>query len=219
MVKLKRVFLLAFGISWILAQSSAFAEAPPKAPPSKAPVEKTAEASVVEVPKLNLGIGVLFHNLGKRVSNSETGAKSLLGTAYSVLSIYGRFGEGNWFFVPALHYTIPGRMDFDSAAERSLLALSVMGARKIKSFEVRLGPGILFYSIQGVGGTAILNNGNSISEFYKPAYISTSRLFYFDVGGGYAWRRFRVDLDTLITGTFGKRRAVSTVLSLSYGVF
>ena len=86
---------------------------------------------------------------------------------------------------------------------------------------LKAGVGVLYSLINGSGGSAVLNNGNTTSTFGLPLFSSVTRNFYVDLGLGVGVTSdFRLDIDLILTQPFSDlKRAVSTEVALRYGVW
>lgn len=163
-------------------------------------------------------VGILNQNLAK-FSKAESGAKSFWGDTFINWAAAGRFGGGNWLALPMLTFTLPSRKTSDSETSKGVYTLSFSIVRKISSFELHLGPGLMLYRISGPGGEIVLNNGNSIATFYAPNTSSTARLLFWAIGGGWELpgTGVRFDLDSWVTSAFGNSRAVNLFAYFSLG--
>lgn len=202
--------------------------APPKKPAKAATVASPAESeedSLLE-PKsksrrrVHAGLGVMTQNLFGKTSTDVSGASNSLGTHYLGLHAQAHLGGGDWLFAPTLNVTPLGLEDSDSGSTRRVLSLGLMGVKRWSPWDIRLGPGLYFYQINGSGGRVTLNNGNSTQTFFRPGDTSTAFQFSAIAGIGREINPdFRVDWDFAVTGLAGERRALTSMLFLSYGVF
>jgi hypothetical protein len=99
----------------------------------------------------------------------------------------------------------------------SILNLGAFVGRRLGPLDLRVGPGVYFYMISGQGGSVVLDNGNSTSEFYSPGFTSTARMFYLSAGTGLELGAFRLDADAVFLNTFSRLRTISGYLTFSYG--
>lgn len=169
--------------------------------------------------QIDAGLGAIAHDIGGRVAGAPDGSSTFVGTWFPQIRLSTRWGE-QWGFEPSLHYTFPWRSDMDDSSTRSILSLSGVASYSLSSIHLKGGAGYLIYFVSGKGGKAILNNGNSTSEFYKPNRTSMSRMFYLTLGCGLKLIEnppVRADFDVWNTGLLSERRAVSFLTSISYG--
>lgn len=168
---------------------------------------------------LYFGPGIFIPYAG-RLSNSSTGSPSIFSPILPDLVLTGQFSS-LWDFgiSPVLGYTVFGHKSVDGGEKSTYLPFALRINKSFGLFDFRFGPGVLFYSISGAGGTSVQSNGSSTTTYALPSNSTTSRLLFFDMGTGINFDPFRVDLDGLISGTFSSRRAVSLMLTVSYGIF
>jgi hypothetical protein len=168
-----------------------------------------------------IGADAFLHNAFGEASTSPTGEKGKFGTLYPALFASLRIGGGSWQIIPGVLYTPLGKSDADGGSTRKLYAGSVAASRRFGIFDLRLGSGLLFYSIRGKGGTIDLDNGSagSTTTFYHPDASSTSRNFFGSLGLGFELGRWRLDLDAWMSAPLTSRRATSGIVGVSYGVF
>jgi hypothetical protein len=165
-----------------------------------------------------VGLGGILQNMLGKAAIGERGETGFFGTFYSAVFFSARTSVGGYRVVPALALSLPGRTDPDSAVRKTLLLLSVSSAFEYDRVDFRIGPGLAFYRVSGQGGTIELGNGTSSLTFYKPDYSAIARNFYLNLGAGVQFgRRFRADLDAVVMGVLGTRRALNLVVGVSYG--
>lgn len=178
-----------------------------------------ARADEGDEKSLYLGAGLLVLDPGY-LTNKSTGATSLTTALYSELALTGRFNlNPQWGISPLINYTPFGHKSPDGGEKTTLLAIGARLYRNLGQFDFKLGPGMLFYTVSGSGGSVSLNNGAGTTSFGIPSTSSTARMLYIDAGFGIDFSFCRLDIDALITGTFSARRATDIVASLSFGLF
>jgi hypothetical protein len=168
---------------------------------------------------IDLGAGLTSQN-AYRTASDDTGGKSLLGTTYVHFRLATALNIGtSWGLVPAVSYTPFGAKGADSGEKSKLLMADLQLFKSNGRFEIRTGPGVLYNSLSGSGGTTTLNNGGSSAVFGLPSTTTTTRVFYWSVGAGLSLFDYRMDLDVLVTGPMTSRRAFNPMITLSRGFF
>lgn len=176
--------------------------------------------------QLHLGLAALVQNTLGKIGYATTDSRSGFGQVYPDLAFKSRFDpwESPWYLVPTVHFTFPGRADADGAATKYILGLIANAERSIADFRVRGGFGLMSTFIVGSGGAVTLDNGSSTTQFYRPSYASSARNWIFDLGVSrdLSWRdettRFSWDADAWIASALTRRRSVTLVLGVSYGL-
>ncbi len=183
--------------------------------------------------KFFVGGGAIAPFLKKSTKN-EAGDKGWWPTAlmFNISAAYRFrvFTEGV-ALAPTLTFAPLGSRDYESGVRSRVITLSapfsfdVLASNpetSLVGIELRLGPGIFIYNMQGAGGEVSLNNGNTTTRFYLPGLSSTATLFL--VQGGLAvnfpapTKRYRVELDGLMTGALSARRTFGAQLLFTYGL-
>lgn len=168
--------------------------------------------------KFFAGFG-LYIPFSGRLATSDSGS-SVIAPLLPELSLLGEFNTGWGFGIsPMISYTVLGHQSVDGGEKSRYLPISVRIDENFDPFDLRVGPGILFYSINGSGGTSVQSNGGSTTTFAFPSSSVTARLFFIDFGVGFNWGVLRFDLDGLASGIFSDKRALSLTTNLSYGFF
>lgn len=168
-----------------------------------------------------VGSGVISQ-YSKRTAANSTGGTTLLATNALDLLVQGRFALGStgWGWSPTFSLTPISKSGANAGETSRLMTLDLRALWEPGSgFDLHFGPGLLFQTLSGSGGTVVLNNGTSTSTFGLPSGSVTTRIFYFDLGLGFQiveW--IRLDLDALVSGILSSRRAVSPTLNLSMRV-
>ncbi|NDG83695.1 MAG: hypothetical protein EBX52_01485 [Proteobacteria bacterium] len=169
--------------------------------------------------RLYLGAGVRSYNMGK-VTSSDDGSTSMVGELYLPLTLAYRIPmSGSWCLDPSISYTPLAVKTTDSISKTMLtVGLNATHAAS-QDFSLKSGLGLLVYSVGGPGGSVDRNNGGGTSTFYYPGNSQSSKMIYVDLGLGYQLTPgMKLDLDAAITGALSSRRAVTTTLSISWGV-
>lgn len=167
-----------------------------------------------------LGSGALFYNMSK-VTSTDTADISLIGQIYIPLTLTANFSMGTGAHLETvIGYTPLGVTAADSV-KKTIITLGSRYAQHLSPiFDFKGGLGVLFYSISGDGSTVTRNNGGSTATFYLPGSSQTSKSVYLDVGFGYLiGNDFKIDLDAMVVGAFSDRRAISSILTVSKGIF
>jgi len=166
------------------------------------------------------GAGALNRNSGAVATDATSSSKPLLAETYAQVSIAGFFDlGGNTSFSPDLHYTPIGLKESDTGETTRVLAFGARLNQTISSLvDLHFGPGLMFYSISGTGGTIDLSNGAGTSTFGRPDASATSTLVYWDLGAGYSLDPVRIEFSVWVAGALSSRRTLSPALTLSWGL-
>jgi hypothetical protein len=169
---------------------------------------------------LYLGTGATFYNMGK-VTSSDDASTSITGQIYVphlLLSV--QFPVLGFKLMPTFTYTPLSVKASDSITKKILTAGLIAVFETSAATDLKTGLGMLVYYVGGPGGTTVLNNGTGIATFSLPSTTNSSKSVYLDLGFGFKFgRSFRLDLDALVLSALSTRRSVSTILSLSKGIF
>lgn len=189
-----------------------------------APQTSRASSASSATPKgVYAGIGILNFDAGVASSSATSGTKPFLYQTYTMLSLTSYHSlKGLWQISPIFDFTLIGRKTPEGKAKTSVTTL---GARFIRpaffsGFNFHLGPGLVFYRIDGSGGTVDLNNGSGVSTFGAPNESRASNLIYYDFGVGYQKNKYRFEFSILVTELFKTtKRAISPVLTVNREIF
>ena len=184
-------------------------------------LQDPAHAAASDSSKLYLGAGAYIPYVGRLTNTSKSdGSTSFTSGTMAALSVTGQFKfYKNIGLSPLLAYTLFGHKSNDGGEKSYYLPIALRLNRRFKMLDLRAGPGVLFYSVKGSGGTATLSNGGSTSVFALPSSTASAHFYFIDLGMGVVARRLRVDLDGLVSGALSKRRAVSLLATASFGFF
>lgn len=165
-----------------------------------------------------VGVGLISLN-ARRFNATSAGQTSTLTTLlYPALSASARIGGGAFKLAPAFVFTPLPRNTSDGTKSR-LFALAAPVSYEIGRWDVRAGPGVLWYAVFANGGTKELPNGTSTKEFALPDRTAVSRLYVLEAGTGMQAGKFRLELDAWATEVFSSRRSVSIAFNVVYGVY
>lgn len=166
---------------------------------------------------LYLGAGVLSQNAGQ-LTNNSSGTSSLFTALYTQATLTAGFQLFSTLRLePNISYTPLGIGGSEGGSRSTVLSFGTNLAWKPTFFEIKLGPGLMFYQIGGSGGTSVQNNGSSTSTFALPNTTSVAKLFYVNAGIGFFVGSFRLDLDSWVINLLSSRRAINLVATLSFG--
>lgn len=90
--------------------------------------------------------------------------------------------EKNFSLHPNISFTIP-RRDGDKNTWAMGIISSFSAGWTLKKFLLQVGLGIEWNVIWGSGGTELLNNGNSYTDFWLPSGVRTSRNLFLNFSG------------------------------------
>jgi hypothetical protein len=165
-----------------------------------------------------LGAGLILQNMGE-VTNNINGSTNLSGSQSLAIIGSARIGGSSWLLAPAVTFMPINTTDSDNGSYKNITTLAFSIAKRFDWLELRAGPGVFWYAINGRGGTVTLDNGNDTAIFYKPINSASSRLFMLQGGLGVEFSKIRTDLDTWIVEAFSSsRRSFNMLISVSYGV-
>jgi hypothetical protein len=166
-----------------------------------------------------LGTGSMLYNMNK-VTSANDASTSIIGQFYIPLTLTMKLkAAGKTFLIPSITYTPLGVTASDSVTKK-ILSGNVNALMDFGAIEFKYGVGIMIYSISGTGGTVTRNNGGSTATFNLPGSSQSSKSILIDLGFGTEFGGdFRVDLDFLAVSALSSRRAISTTLLISKGIF
>ncbi len=175
----------------------------------------------------DLGLGFLGQNFGFTAAQ-PSGDAGTFGASSLTLNwnARGEIGSSGWFLNPWMAFTPFHRSDSDDSIEQRdwFFAFDLGLPLGESDWDFRAGTGVKLQSLSGNGGLVRLDNGNSTSTFARPSYSSSTLTFGLNAGFGGALPgfldgKFRLDLDTWVTGAFSSdRRAWDLLAALSWNV-
>jgi hypothetical protein len=179
------------------------------------------EAQAVKEKSLYIGLGLFSHNL-TQVTQNSSGEPSFFGPIYYPFLAQSFFKlHDDWYIGPTLGYTILPRTSPEGGEKTSFLMVNSPFLRHFgpeNKFDWSVGPGFIFYIIQGAGST-VLNNGNGTATFAVPGRTQYSNTISLNLGAGYTVDYIHLSLDTITEGILSStRRAYSIMFSVTYNV-
>ena len=165
------------------------------------------------------GIGYQSENVLGKITQSATGAKSVLGTAvYPLLIEYEMTVTKDLFFAPRLTYTLLTRSATGSSGKVTEWHLLLPLGMNINNgpWDWSAGLGIYNSKFSGSGGVVTLSNGNGTSQFALPGGTSETRLISVNAGTSYRMGKNSFGFDLITTGTFSDKRTIHLMLSYMY---
>jgi hypothetical protein len=173
---------------------------------------------------LEAGLSSTFHRLTREVS-SESGNTSLMGTTYYNLRLQYHLPVTNQIlFSPELDYmpaTWFARKSPDGNQTSKLSYLLLPATYQLTPVvDLSGGLALVEYTIKGNGGTTVLNNGGTTSEFGLPGRTVTTRTLAWVFGSGFTYNRVRGGLNLLINAPLSNdKRTLSLALYAGYPIF
>ena len=166
-----------------------------------------------------VGVGVYSENSFFRETQTSTGEKGLFG-AISIPIIFKYDWEmlPGLFLAPTLTYTPLGRSSAGNSATETLAHFMFPIGRNfgMSTWDWFAGPGILYRSIKGAGGTETLSNGTSTSVFARPSRSVSMMNITLNAGGSYTTGNSRFATDIVSEGLFSEKRSFSLMFSYCY---
>jgi hypothetical protein len=150
-----------------------------------------------------LGLGYHSESSLYKITQSQTGAKSMLGsTTYPLLLKYDMIIPGNYFFTPKLAYTLLSRNGSGSTIKSTFWHLMLPFGQNFtgSSWDWAMGLGVFNRTIQGAGGTTEQNNGTSTTTFAIPGRSSTSQTVTFNFLFSRKIQQHSINLDLITEG-------------------
>jgi len=150
-----------------------------------------------------LGLGYHSENSVSKITQSQTGAKSMMGTTTTPLLLkYDLMMSGNYFFTPKLAYTLMSRNGSGSTLKATYWHIMLPFGKNFtgSSWDWAIGPGIFNRTIQGAGGTTTLNNGTSTSVFAVPGTSTSSQIISFNFLTNYKIGSHHINFDFITEG-------------------
>ncbi|MCB0422470.1 MAG: hypothetical protein KDD61_15830 [Bdellovibrionales bacterium] len=170
-----------------------------------------------------IGVGLYTQNLFTVTTSNDASAALLGDISESPLFIWKSYFQpfSQTTIAPSLGYTLLPRKSKDGAAEISLLTLSLPVIHNINnSWDWSYGVSLLRQSIEGAGGTVVLNNGTGTSTFYLPTGTATTQVYSVDVGT--SWHittSSELSFDLRTTGILSNRRSFFLFIAYHYNLF
>lgn len=169
------------------------------------------------------GLALFSENSINKITKSDTGTNSLLGTSnYPLLLKYDVKSYENYFISPSLSYSVVSRSSSGGSAKATLWHLYFpIGANfSASEWDWSFGPGILNRTIQGSGGTQQLSNGTGVATFSLPGGKSTAQNYTLNFGGSYVYKKSRFGLDLITEELFSStKKNYNLMLSYSYAIY
>jgi hypothetical protein len=165
------------------------------------------------------GIGYQSQNVLGKITQSESGAKSVLGTAiYPVVFKYDLLVAKDLFFSPKLTYTLLSRSAIGGSGKVTEWHLMLPLGMNIKDgpWDWSAGPGVYNSKIAGSGGVVTLSNGNGTSQFALPGGTTETQLISVNAGTYYRAGKSSFGFDLMTTGTFSDKRTINLMVSYLY---
>lgn len=166
-----------------------------------------------------LGLAYVSENSFSKITKSDTGATSFMGT--TDIPLMGRMDfnmSKDLFISPRLTYGLLGRKGSESTITATNLHIYAPIGKNFSGnkYDWGIGPGILRRSLKGKGGTTVLNNGNDTSTFAVPGreVVTQTVTMNFGVSGNFGMITAGADLITEGLASSSKR-TYSLMLSLT----
>ena len=180
---------------------------------------KADQSSAFQNKNSYLGFAYVSENSFSKITKSDTGAASFMGT--TDIPLMGRMDfemSKDLFISPRMTYGLLGRKGSNSTITSTNLHIyAPMGKNFSDSkYDWGIGPGIMRRSLKGKGGTTQLSNGNDTSTFAVPGreVVTQTVTMNFGVSGKFAMLTGGADLIT--EGFFSStKRTFSIMLSLT----
>lgn len=173
--------------------------------------------------KHSVGVG-LYHQGLFSVTTSNDASPSFLGEMvdrpfFSWKSSWPAFGPSH--FTPSLSYTLLPKSTKDDAADITWLMLTLPLTQPLSStWNWSYGITYIRQTIDGNGGTVVLNNGTGTATFYRPTGSSTSTLFSADLGLHWLMDpKYELSFELKSTGLLSSRRSFNFMIAFHYQLF
>ena len=170
---------------------------------------------------LDIGASVLGHGLNS-VVNDPTGSTGTYGTLYYDLKAQAHFNyASDWDFSPALLYMPDFLLPYKapSGLSKSTYMILELPATwtPMPTFSLEMGLALMRYTIEGAGGTTVLNNGNSSNSFAVPGSNQTATTIGALLGPSLIYNDFRFTLDLLAESPLSSaKRTLSLMFSINW---
>jgi hypothetical protein len=173
---------------------------------------------------VDFGASTISRGLSKISQNTSGEDRNFLGTMYYSLVLGTSFDlSGDWHLAPDVTYTPWSRQSPDGGSSETLwtgalpVVYNLSGADS--GFDVEAGPVLMYYTLQGKGGTAVLNNGNGTSTFVLPGTWQTSKTLALQTGAGYSFGANKINLDLITEALLSNsRRQYDLMLTYTYNL-
>ncbi|MFZ4403172.1 MAG: hypothetical protein ACOYOK_03645 [Pseudobdellovibrionaceae bacterium] len=178
-------------------------------------------AMAARAKSLQLGLDVLSHGYNS-ITKSPSGTKSILGTNYYQLHVQTHFDVSySWQWSPYLGYmpsSLYARKTPDGGAKTSYIILGLPATYRLSDLvDVNIGPTLLWYNIEGSGGTAVLNNGNGTSTFGLPGRSVSAKTWAAQLGLAANSQDSRAAVDLLIEAPLNSsKRTISFLFTIAF---
>lgn len=168
-----------------------------------------------------VGAGSFSQNLLK-ITGSSDASKSFFGQLYAPqMSLMGDFRVSSAVEVfPTFAFTPISATGANGVKKSVMLFTLPFGWAWGSSSVVKVGPGLMMYSVSGDGASQTLNNGSSTATFYRPGSSQTAKEIVLDLGAAFElFDNFRLDLDAVIPGLLTTRRSLNISVALNWAIF
>lgn len=168
-----------------------------------------------------LGAGYYSQNAFNKITKSDDAKPTMWGTTSYPLHVkYDLSIMQDWFFSPALYYSLIKRNAAGSSAEITMIHLTLPFGKNFSSgdsWDWSVGPGLMQYQMKGAGGIQQLNNGGSTANFALPGRTVTVRTVTSNAEIGYNQNSFRVGMALIIEGLLNNtKRTESFFINFNY---
>ena len=173
--------------------------------------------------RYSVGAGVYNQSSFGKTTNASDGSPGTLGAmSFPIGLMYSGMVSDTFGIAPSVWYTTLARSSGGGTAKTTMMHLSIpltyaLTSGSVGEFDVLFGPGLLMYSIQGAGGTKVLNNGTSTSTFGIPGNTASVRTLSADLGIDWLFGQCRLGLDFAIEGAASTdKRTINVALNFLY---
>lgn len=168
-----------------------------------------------------IGVGTFIPTFAQLSKNRAAEVARYQSPFFIPIVIQGRFFQDHPIvFAPSLFHSFLAKKDVDRGATLTYSRAQLSAKTNFLPIDLKLGTGMLFYWIFGKAGKITLDNGNSTSTFFAPAYTSTSHQIYLTAGISKLLGPVELDLDGMISNALSKtRKNYSLLFSISLGVY
>lgn len=184
-----------------------------------------ATSAIAAMPNsLDLGVSAMSYQMNK-LAQDDAGKTETMGSNFYHFQVqYHAALLGRGTISPLIRYMPESLSAVKAPDGGSTSSIVMLGVPLISNlsphWDIGGGPALLRYTIHGLGGTKVLNNGTSQTTFALPGETVTSTSLGILFGGAFYTKEIRTALDLFLQAPFSaERRTMSLILSFTGSVY
>ncbi len=167
-----------------------------------------------------IGAGLTSYQMQK-LSITADGTKSMDGTRFYYFHLqynrdFGAWSVGAW--LRGMPESLNAVESTSASSKTSLTSLGLPFRRKLTPRWFLLsGPVLQRYTVRGLGGKEVLDNGESTAEFFRPSASRTANSFVWQLGTAYRLAMVTASFDFILHAPLqSTQRSFSTMFTIAW---